>query len=312
MDKKPYPMIPAKNDNTYLYIFSYSGDEEDFDVDKAAFDAELKTHFQYANTVAIPENGIGLTGSDLTIGASTTSRTIACATATSVLHANCVKYPIVLYKGNPIPFSDFLTSVSALGLITLALLTTTKYPSTTATDYKVYWSDHVMGTLVSAEVGGVTLPIESSSFKAVGHVEPVVFVSRRGDAEGTGSIQVIMSLTSILFSGGTSPQNFAGEELYKRIYGANWAYSNQGFALRNRLDFNTLPFGIAVLMHSGLPLVSGVANKVWGNLLCIYHCQLTSIGAPANVSADTTDPILINVEFKSKYAVPEYSTLLTT
>jgi hypothetical protein len=169
-----------------------------------------------------------------------------------------------------------------------------------------------MGTLVSAEVGGVTLPIESSSFKAVGHVEPVVFVSRRGDAEGTGSIQVIMSLTSILFSGGSSPQNFAGEELYKRIYGANWAYSNQGFALRNKLDFNTLPFGIAVLMHSGLPLVSGAANKVWGNLLCIYHCQLTSIGAPANVSADTTDPILINVEFKSKYAVPEYSTLLTT
>jgi hypothetical protein len=308
IEKRPFPIIPGKSDNTFLYLFSYSGDKEDFAADKLAYDTELKKHFMIDQTTPVPENGIGVTGTDLTIAAVTTQRTIALTTGDITAE---IKHPVVMYKGEPIPFSDYESVAPTAGLITLIAGTDTIYDSVIETDYVVYYTDHVLGLLVSADVGGITLPIESNAFKAIGHVEPVVEVQRRGDAEQTGTISVITSLSSILFNSQTTPENFAGEELFARIYGGDWS-PNAGFAGRQRLNFNNDPFGICVLMVSGKALDSGDAGDIWARMLFIYHCELTSISSPQNLTNDTTDPILQNVEFRAKYPVPEFATTLTS
>jgi hypothetical protein len=308
MEKRPFPIIPAKSDNTYLYIFSYAGDAEDQAADKTAFDTELKKHFMIDQTTPVPDNGIGVTGTDLTISVDTTKRTIALASGNITAE---VKHPVVLYKGEPIPFSDYETVATSAGLITLKAGTATTYPSTTDTDYVVFYTDHVLGILASADVGGVTLPIESNAFKAIGHVEPVVEVQRRGDAEQTGTLSVITSLSAIKFDGAGAPENFAGEELFARVYGSDWT-ANGGFSSRNALNFANNPFGICVAMLSGKPLASGEANDIWARLLFIYHCELTGISSPQNLTNDTTDPILQNIEFRAKYPVPELTSVLTT
>lgn len=315
MEKRPFTVLPAKSDNTYLYLFSYEGDETDFVADKAAYETALKLHFMIDQPVAVEENGLGVGGdteraAQLTISFVATARTIALA-AGALPATGEVAYPVCFYKGEAIPFSDYATITPATGLITLIADTVTKYPSVLGSDYQVYYSDHVNGILVSADVGGLSLPIESTSYKAVGHVEPVVEVERRGDAEGTGTISVITALQSIMFDSGTVPLNAAGEELFARIYGTDWT-ANAGWSARQKLNFNSKPFGICIVMLSGKSLTGGDAGHIWGRIVCIYHCQLTSISSPQNVTNDTTDPILQNVEFRAKYPNPEFTTILTT
>ncbi len=307
IEKRPFPIIPGKSDNVFLYIFSYAGDEEDFIADKASFDTELKKHLMIDQTTPVAENGIGVTGSDLTL--TDLAGALSIELAAGAITAE-IKHPLVLFKGEPIPYSDFVSVATVAGKITLVAGSTAKY-STTDTDFVVYYTDHVLGILVSADVGGVTLPIDSTAFKAVGHVEPVVEVQRRGDSEQTGSISVITSLSSILFDSLSVPENFAGEELLARIYGSDWT-KNAGFTTRNKLNFNRLPFGIAILIVSGKALSSGAAGDIWGRMVFAYHCQLTTVSSPQNLTNDTTDPILQNIEFRAKYPVPEFTTILTT
>jgi hypothetical protein len=259
-------------------------------------------------TTPVPANGIAVTG----------STDLLCTDVGGVLSIELtsgditaeIKHPVVFFQGEPIPYSEYASVATTNGKITLGAGSTAKY-STDEDDFVVYYTDHVLGILVSADVGGVSLPIESNAYKAVGHVEPVIEVSRRGDAEQTGNISVITALTSILFSGSTSPENFAGEELLARIYGSNWT-SHGGFNSRNKLNFNTKPFGIAILMHSGKDLAAGDPYHIWGRMRFCYHCELTNISSPQNVTNDTTDPILQNVEFRAKYPIPEMTTILTT
>jgi hypothetical protein len=302
--KKPFTLVPALNTNTLVYVFSYAGNASDFAADRTAFYVELAKHLLY--NPGITEYGIGCTGTDLTIGASTTSRTIALAAG---VIGTDVKYPVVLYKGTPIPFSDFLTVQSATPQITLRLTTVTLYPSTTNTDYKVFFTDPVLGIVTNVEAGGVSLPLESNEFKALGHEEPVIKTVTRGDPEGTGSISVVSNMTSVLFDSSTVPKNNAGEDLLARIYGSEWT-ANAGIGTPNILNFPTNPFGITILKMSGLRKGdAGNTGKIFLRYRHIYHCMVTNIGAPQNLDNDSTDPVIWTVEYTSKYATPGFGTV---
>lgn len=307
MVKKPFPLVPAKNSNTYLYVFSYAGDPDDFAADKALYNTELEKHLLYSPAIA--ENGIDVTGTDLIIGAVTTQRTIALA---SGVITTDVKHPIVLYKGNPIPFSDYDNGGIQTGTpqITLKLLTTTTYPSITETDYRVWFTDNVLGIVTAADVGGVSLPVEENEFKALGHTEPVLKTLQRGNPESTGSITVISNMTSILFDTDTSPVNNAGEDLMARIYGSDWT-PNGGFSQRSKLTFPTDSFGICLLMVSGAKVSQPVAGtgKLWAVARFIYNCEISGVNAPENVDADSTDPVLQTIEFTSRFE-PETTSIV--
>lgn len=298
MQKKPYSMIPALADRTYLYLFNYAGDPDDFDLDQGAFDTELAKHACLGNSCA--ENGIGLTGTDLTVTDATTYYTIETSTATT-FDASQVKCPIVFFKGKAIPYSHYNGASppsTTNGLITLTTATYADYTDV-ETDYVVYYSDHLTAYLISAEVGGVTLPIDTNSFNAVGHEEPVYVVTKRGTADGTGSVNVIMDLTAHLMDTLTAPVNWPGEELQKRIYGSDWTVQ-AGWDARNPLQAPTQPFGIALLKHSGKSYGAAQGN-VWAVLTCVYHCELTTVSPLGNVSNDSTDPVSLSIDFTTKY-----------
>jgi len=158
MEKRPHPMIASKQQNTYLYVFSYVGDPDDRDADISAFNTELAKHLLIGKSPHIAQNGFGVTGDDaaygLTIGDDGgTGRTIELALASTDI-GTTITYPVVYYKGVAIPFSDYSTVAAAKGKITLKSGTTTKYPSTDEDDYIVYYSDFVLGVLATADIGG--------------------------------------------------------------------------------------------------------------------------------------------------------------
>lgn len=302
MQPKPYSMIPALIDNTYMYVFNYSGNANDFSLDQTAFNTEAEKHF--AVNCSCEENGLGLTGSDLFVTAAATKRTINIA-STPTMPADTVKHPIVLYKGEPIPFSDFDAATppsTVSGLITLKAGSETTYPSTTLTDYVVYYSDHLNGILIGGSVGNVSLPLESSSFNVIGHVDPIYKVERAGEPEANGNIQVVTSLTSFLFGGATpdtAPRNYPGEEILKRIYGSEWV-AGAGWSARNAMRRPTNPFGIVIIQHSGLSLGDS-QGLTWAKVTCVYHCRLTGISEIQNMSNDATSPQALQVEFNSRF-----------
>ena len=297
MKARPYSMIPALASRTYVYVFSYDGDEDDYAADKVAFDLELAKHIPFSAGCA--QNGIEVQGADLDISDVGGVQTIKLA-STATLPAAVCKHPVILHNGVAIPYSDFTLPIVLLdGAITLVAASTTTYPDNGT--HKVYYSDHLSGYLVSAEVGGVSLPIDINSFNAVGHEEPVYRVIKRGDADGTGSINVVNDLTAHMFFGETTPENDPGEELFKRIYGSEWT-SGSAWDSRNAFRPPTKPFGVAVLQHSGKQYEGEtLAGHVWAQLLCVYHCMLTDIGAPQNITNDATDPIQQSVDFQSRY-----------
>lgn len=312
MQKKPYSMIPALADRTYVYLFNYAGDPDDFDADKTAFDTELTEHLAVDVTAA--QNGIAVTGTDLSVLIPTTELEIEMDVATTFKSPH-VKHPIIIYKGKAIPYSHFKGAAlpsTTNGKVTLtAAATTAGAYSVDETDYEVYWSDHLAGYLISAEVGGVTLPLDTNSFNAVGHEEPVYRIFKRGTAEGTGSINVVMDLTAHVFDTLTTPANWPGEELQKRIYGSEWT-AQAGWDGRNPMIAPTNPFGIAVLKHSGKQLDSA-AGHVWGVLTCVYHCMLTAVSPLANVTNDSTEPIALSVDFTTRFPdMTDQAVILTT
>lgn len=299
MQPKSYSMVPALIDNTYIFVFNYTGDANDFATDKMNFDILGEARFPIANSCA--ENGLGVTGSDLTISADTTKRTIKLSASTTMI-AYQIEHPIVLYKGEPIPYSDFdggTPPSTTDGLITLKSGTVTTYPSTTAGDYVVYYGGFLNGIFIGGSVGNVSLPLETTSFKVIGHVDPVYKVDTAGDPGASGNIQVAMSLTSHLFDTDTSPANSAGEELLSAIYGSEWT-DGGGWDNRNALRRPTNPFGIILVQLSGNSL-GDTQGKVWGRITCVYHCRLTQISEIQNLSNDATAPAALQVDFNSRF-----------
>ena len=311
--KKPFSIAAALSQNTLVFVFNYAGDAVSEDADKTAYFAELKKHLMYDETTPIAENGINVTGSDLLISDDAgTGRTIELVAGD--VTAENILYPVVFYKGTPIPFSDYDSIIVTAGEITLKSGTTTTYPSTDGADYRVYYCDPLLGIATSIEVGGVTLPIESSAFNAIGHSEPVITTRKRGEAEGTGSLTAMLNQAAILFDSATLPQNAPGEELYYRIYGSDWskASASSKFDTINAKNFPSQPFGICVLMLTGAKFdeVATKEGQVWATANFIYHCEVTSIGPPQNISNDATDPVLQTVEFVSRYPIPGEATWL--
>jgi len=316
MKTKPFSPVPGLAENTYVYVFNYAGSEIDFVADKAAYLAELDKHFAGSSAyTGMKENGIAVTGTavagvDLTVGSSGNNATIAIGAGAVVTTA--MQYgsesakkiiPIVLYKGSAVPFSDYVLIDEATSKITLKnSVINVPYSTTSAVDYIIYWSDHLSGYLVSIEAPNISLPIESSSFSAVGHSEPVIKITKRGEPEATGSLTVMEHMTAFMDST-NALLNVPGEELLYRIYGPDWTTpSNAGYtqSLWNTLKAPTRPFGIAILTVTGNPFDGGSTayqNKLWGTMNFIYHCKVTSIGPKQNISNDSTDPILRTVEF---------------
>ena len=304
MDKKPFSITPGLAKNALVYVFSYAGTEADFDTDKDAYFAELKKHFLYDQTVAIYEFGLGLTGAtEITVTDVAGALTIQTATASADITAETALYPVVFYKGNAIPFSDYDSTtppVTGQGLITLIGGTTAIY-GTDEADFEVWYSDHLWAITQGISAGGVSMPIETNEYSSVGHDESVYKVVKRGDQESSGSITVVEDLTSILMSADTAPNNNAGSELLARIYGTDWS-ADQTVDNPNILTPPTNPFGVCIVMLSGNKLNdAGNVGKVWASVQHIFHCKVTNIGEPQNITGDATDPILRTVEFESYY-----------
>jgi hypothetical protein len=300
LDKKPFSITPGLAKNTLVYIFSYAGTESDFDTDKAAYFAELKKHFLYDQTVGIYEFGLGLTGStEITVSDAATAVTIETATVSADITAETAAYPVVFWKGNAIPFSDYASVVTAQGLITLIAGTTAIY-GTNEDDFEVWYSDHLWAINQGISAGGVSMPIETNEYSSIGHDESVYKVVKRGDQESSGSITVVEDLTSIMMASDVAPLNNAGSELLARIYGTDWNADSTVDA-PNILTPPTNPFGVCIVMLSGNRLHSADVGKVWGSVQHIFHCKVTNIGEPQNITGDATDPILRTVEFESYY-----------
>lgn len=307
--KTPFPLTPVLNEKTLLYLFNYAGNDDQA-IDFALYQAELSKHFLYNQGTPVAEYGIKATGTQLTISAAATARTIQLAGAGEDITTECAQYPVVKYKGDPIPFSDYDTVATAQGLITLKAGTTSTYTSTTATDYVVYYTDPVLGIVTSAEIGGVSLPIETSEFNTIGQSEPAISTRKRGDVESQGSLTVLANTSSILFDGSSTPANNPGEEIEARIYGSDWV-TGSGISSANRVGVPTNPFGVALLMFSGEPKDLGATTgRVWLKFILMQHCELLNINAPENVDASSTDPVLQTIEFQCRFGQPHYGTIL--
>ena len=300
MDKKPFSITPGLAKNTLVYIFSYPGTEASFDDDKTAYFTELKKHFLYDQTVGVHEFGLGLTGAAaITVTDAATAVTIQTATASADITAECAAYPVVFWKGNAIPFSDYDSVVVAEGLITLIAGTTAIY-GVNEDDYEVWYSDHLWAINQGISAGGVSMPIETNEYSSIGHDESVYKVVKRGDQESSGSITVVEDLTSIMFDSDVAPLNNAGSELLARIYGTDWS-ADGDVDTPNILTPPSDPFGVCMVMLSGNKLHSASVGKVWASIQHIFHCKVTNIGEPQNVTGDATDPILRTVEFESYF-----------
>lgn len=306
MKPKPYSMRTGLAENTFVYAFNYVGDEVDFDVDKAAFKAELEDHLLINSTLAVPQYGIGVTGAtDLTVTAPAAD-TLITLTGTIDMSVSDVTYPLCIYKGVAVPYSAWKAAVGFAPATSVLTLTGTSY-TLDSDDYVMYYSDHLMGDLVSVDAPNVSMPLESNSFNAVGHDDPVVKVTKRGDPDASGSLSVIEHMTAFLIDAATVPMNKPGEDLLARIYGSEWTTGSNAIydadTTWNTVKAPTNPFGIAILTTTGLPLTGGSlgAGHVWANLHLIYHCRLTNVSSPQNITGDSTDPILRNIEFECQF-----------
>lgn len=302
MKPKPFSMRSGLAENTFVYVFNYAGDETNFDTDKTAYIAELEKHLMINDTLSFPQYGIGVTGTDLTITAPV-SDTVITETAGTDTSGLSIVYPIVIYKGVAVPYSAVETAYApATGVMEL---TGTDY-TIISNDYVIHYSDHLLGNLVSIDAPNVGMPLESNSFNAVGHDDPVVKVTKRGDTDASGSLSVIEHMTSLMEAAATTPLNMPGEDLLARVYGTQWTQGSNTIynapATWNTIAPPTNPFGVAILNWTGLPLTGGsIAGEVWGNLHFIYHCRLTNVSAPQNITGDSTDPILRNIDFECQF-----------
>jgi hypothetical protein len=297
MEKKGFSILPGLAKNTMIFVFPYAGSKAGIEYDKPLFHTELEKHLLYNPGIA--EYGMGVTGSDLTISDDAgTGRTIELASGD--ITTEVAQHPVVFYKGTPIPFSDYDNIINTKGEITLKSGTTTTYPSTSGADYEVWYSDHLWEIVQSLSLGGIELPIESSEYSAVGHGEPVYRVVKRGEQSQSGSITVVEDMQSLMYDGGTAPKNSAGEELLYRIFGSSEWSKGAGLANPNLISPPSNPFGIAALMLSGNSL-GGNQGEIWAVAQYVYHCELTNVGEPQNVTGDSTDPILRTIEFDSFY-----------
>jgi hypothetical protein len=309
MKPKPFSMVSGLAENTIVYVFNYAGDELDFETDKAAFITEFEKHNLINHSGGMHQHGIAITGSSyITAGEVTgiNSRTLELSSSEDI-SGTVIDRSFILYKGVAIPYSDYLQSS---GFVTTTCVTNLKqdsmdvYTSEDEGDYVLWLSDHLLGTLVSIEAPTVNLPIESNSFNAVGHDDPVIKVSKRGDPDASGSISVIESMTAIKFDQEVVPRNAPGEDLLSRVYGSEWTIGAGYAGNWNRLKAPTNPFGISIMRLSGIPYEgegATVAGRVWATVTNIYHCRLTSITPPQNITGDSTDPILRGVEFECQY-----------
>lgn len=303
MDKKPFSITPGLAKNTLVYIFSYSGTESSFDDDKTQYFLELKKHFLYDQAVGLHEFGLGLTGATaITVTDVAGAVTIKTTVASSDITAETALYPVVFWKGNAIPFSDYdsvTPPVVASGLITLIADTTAIY-GVDEDDYEVWYSDHLWAINQGITAGGVSMPIETNEYSSIGHDESVYKVVKRGDQESSGSITVVEDMTSIMMSADVAPNNNAGSELLSRIYGSDWN-ADGDVDTPNILTPPAKPFGVCIVMLSGNKLHIADPGKVWASVQHIFHCKVTNIGEPQNITGDATDPILRTVEFESYF-----------
>lgn len=308
MKPKPFSMVSSLAENTRVYLFNYAGDETDFATDKAAFRTELEKHIPIAISGGFRQNGIHLTGSgDITVTDVTTKKNIVPAAGGVDLTGTNILTPVVLYKGVAVPYSDFESVTLSTSVILLKATTSTTYPSNDSDDWIVYYDDPLSGYLTTIEAPTINLPLEQNSFNAVGHDDPVIKVTKRGDPDASGSLTVLESLSAHIFDGQTAPEasSAPGEDLLSRVYGSAWTvgtntiYADDTF---NNLGAPAQPFGIAVFRFSGTALTGGgQAGKVWAAVTHIYHCRLTSITPPQNVTGDSTDPVLRGIEFECQY-----------
>lgn len=305
-------MIPALAENTYVYVFNYVGDDNDFDADKAAYNTELEKHFNAATALGFIEKGLGVTGADLLVeNLPVGDRKISLASAKD--SGSEINHPLVIYKGVAVPYSDFgVGGFNQTGsVIQLKGSSGTPYPSLVGTDWLVFYSDHLLGTLVALDAGDISLPLETNAFNAVGHADPVIRTTKRTNPESNGSITVMNSLSSFLFDTETTPNNFPGEDLLRRVYGSDWTLQG-GYDVRNKLKVPTNSFGICVVQLSGKALAGDAAGNVWASLMFVYNARVTTVGAPTGIANDSTDPIQQTVEFDTRYPDDVEQTVILT
>lgn len=322
MKKKPYSMIPALAQRTQLGIHTYvlSGGQgvEDYNSHKDGWDIIFPARSCLGGTVDL--YGFELTGTDLTVGIDTGRRTIEPSGSNPVATAQDYGMHSLYYKGKAVPFSHF-ESYTTTGKWFITVAETANY-SADAADYVAWYGDWLRAYVMSAEVGGVDLPIEKSGFNGLGIDEEVYQTVKRGDMSASGAFTVAFDLTTQLIDSDTTPNNAAAAEIFSRWYKVDKGYYHTAWDDRKTIidDYLDDRKGLATPYYASVSLLNrsgkrldAAQGQVWGVLTTLLDCRITSMDNYANITNDATDPVAFTVNFTTNF--PDYVnqvTILTT
>ena len=321
MKAKPYSQIPALASRTQIGIHCYplsGGDPEDVSAHKAGWETNFPARSCVGGTIDL--YGFELTGADLVIDIDTGRRKIIPVNAGPGALSSSYGLPTLYHKGKAVPVShlDWYSSSDGSFLITVAQ--TPNY-STAAADYVVWYGDWLRAFVMSASIGGVDLPFESTALKGVGIDEDVYKTTKRGEVSATGTFTVVFDLTTQMQDGDVLSSNAAASEIFtrwhnldKRFYQNAWDERELiiNSFLDDRADESLQRTSVSVLNRSGKRLDDTI-GQLWGVLTTMYDCRITGMDNYANISNDATDPIALTLNFTTRF--PEdvnQVTILTT
>lgn len=311
MKAKPYSQIPALASRTQVGIHAYSLSgglgADDFESHKAGWDITFPARSCLGGSVDL--YGFELTGSDLTIDLPASKRRIGPSGANpSSLHA-AHGLAALYYKGKAVPYSHLDYYTSSNGDFTITIAATPNYGAT-ATDYVAWYGDWLKAFVMSASIGGVDMPLDTSSFKGVGIDEDVYKVVSRGDLASNGSLTVAFDLTAQIQDGDVLSWNAAASEIFTRWYNVDKRYFQSAWDdrkliidqyLDDRPGSSPQYASVSVLNRTGKRL-DDTQGQLWGVLTTMFDCRITGMENYGNISNDSTDPISITLNFTTKFA----------
>ena len=309
MKDKPYESQGFEAENTILVIAPYVGDDNET-TDKDAADAALNLQILIDEANWAGFNG-GIAETSLTGGITSVTEladiiTILMGAAWESLNNDDVIMPIVLYKGKAIPYEHYYDVESKTGTfikIDNGATGGNGIYSDTAADYVVYLYGGLLGKVKSAPTPDVTLPLTVTKTKIIGHGNPVRITQKREGKDTTGKVTFLYDNKMIFHAaagGGDHVMNSPGEDVWKKLFGADWQNSPNW----NDLDYNDKVFAVSIIKWSGKSgaIATDVAiGKVFAEEIRSYHCQLTNLPADANIEGGAAESITFDIEFNAKF-----------
>lgn len=313
MKSKPYELQGFEAQDALLVIAPYTGDDNEV-LDKAAADAALALQILFDEANWKDFNG-GIAETTLTSGITSIAEaldiiTITMGAAWESADDTDVIIPVVFYKGTPVPYEHYYDVESKTGhfiKIDNSATGGNGIYDTTAANWEVWLLGKFHANVKSAPVPEVSLPLTITKTKVIGVQDPVRTTQKREGKDTTGRITFVCDNKMRFHAGATVAQhvmNSPGEDVPKALYGTDWQNSPNW----NELDYNNRIFAVSLIFWSGKSAATAseaAIGKVFALERRMYHCQLTSRSAPANVEGGAGDSITFDIEFNSRFGARE-------